>query len=732
MTAIYPFRFFRMGGVDQVVLEKGDDIRHLKELDIKLWMAVAMPTKGIALDPRLVKLLDDNDDGRILVPDILRLIDWLDERLVSLDGLFECSDEIALEQIKDEALRTNTSKMLGAEETCITLEKLEQIRERFTSSSDNGDGVITAESGRTPEERARIEAIIKAQGSIEDRSGEPGIDEARVKAYFEDAATLLSWRKRGDEVSLRPFGDATDSLAALLRELGPKLDDFFTRSRVAAFDARAIEASHGADDFFTSIVEEPLTVAASELKKLPIARIAANAPLDFEANVNPAYASALRRFRDEIARPILGPAIRKLDEEGLATIRERFSAYEAYLAEKPDTRLDALSDEELETLLSGDERARLEELLAADLARKDEFDRLDELESLLVLHRDFIHVLRNFVNFSEFYMRKRPIFQAGTLYLDGRACELCILVDDPPTHMSLANLAGSYLAYCDIRRKGEEPKKIVAALTAGSSDNLRVARNGVFIDRDGNYWDATITVVVENPISLRQAFFSPYKRFARLIEEQISKRASAAEAESQSKLQSAAERTAMADPIEAAATPKKRGVDVGTVAAIGVAVGGIGAMVTGLVSTFLGLGLFMPFGILAIILAISLPSVVLAYVKLRRRNLGPLLDASGWAVNGFAAINMPFGRVLTKTAALPKGATRKFVDPYAQRRGPFWFSLFAFLLLTLSLGWCTKRLDPYLPEPIRAVSVFEALSAADEDQPQDVNEGGDGVGEPAE
>lgn len=729
MTANYPFRFFRMGGVDQVVLETSDDIRHLKELDIKLWMAVAMPTKGIALDKRLIRFLDENEDGRILVPDILRAIDWLDARLASLGGLFTSTDEIALEDISDEALRTNAAKMLNGESTSINLERLTAIRERFKSGSENGDGIITAASARNDEERALIESIIKAQGSVEDRSGEAGIDKEKIAAYFDDASALLTWRKRGESEELRPFGDATASLAALLRELNPKLDDYFTRSRMAAFDPRAVNASHGADTDFAALLAAPLSFDAPELKKLTLARIAPNAPLDFEENINPAYASALARFRDEIVRPTLGATARKLDEAGLAKIRARFSAFESYLGEKPETKLDGLSDAELEALING-KRAALDELVEGDLSRKDEYDRLDELESLMVLHRDFIHVLRNFVNFSEFYMRKRPIFQAGTLYLDGRACELSILVDDPATHMVLANLAGSYLAYCDLRRKGEEPRKIVAAFTAGSSDNLRAARNGVFIDRDGNYWDATITVVVENPISLRQAFFSPYKRFARMIEEQVSKRASSAEAESQAKLESAAARTANADQADAAAAaaPKKRGVDVGTVAAIGVAVGGIGAMVTGLVSTFLGLGLFLPFGILAIILAISLPSVILAYAKLRRRNLGPLLDASGWAVNGFAAINMPFGRVLTKTAALPKGATRKVVDPYAQTRRPFWFSVVAFILIAFGLSWCTKRLDPYLPEAIRAESVFEALNPPEEE----AEEPGEPAAEPSE
>ena len=77
---------------------------------------------------------------------------------------------------------------------------------------------------------------------------------------------------------------------------------------------------------------------------------------------------------------------------------------------------------------------------------------------------------------------------------------------------------------------------IVAAFTAGDVDFLFVGRNGVFYDRQGHDWDATITKVIENPISIRQAFFSPYKKFLRMIEEQVAKRAAASDKQADSSL----------------------------------------------------------------------------------------------------------------------------------------------------------------------------------------------------
>jgi hypothetical protein len=61
----------------------------------------------------------------------------------------------------------------------------------------------------------------------------------------------------------------------------------------------------------------------------------------------------------------------------------------------------------------------------------------------------------------------------------------------------------------------------------------------------------------------------------------------------------------------------------------------------------------------------------MAYLKLRRRNLGPILDANGWAINAKAKLNVPFGGALTAVAALPPGSQRDLVDPFAEKKSPW-------------------------------------------------------------
>jgi len=75
----------------------------------------------------------------------------------------------------------------------------------------------------------------------------------------------------------------------------------------------------------------------------------------------------------------------------------------------------------------------------------------------------------------------------------------------------------------------------------------------------------------------------------------------------------------------------------------------------------------VPLVVLGLILLISLPSMVIAAIKLRQRTLGPLLEANGWAINGRVRISILFGRKLTAISKLPAGSKRSFRDPYKDR-----------------------------------------------------------------
>jgi len=317
-------------------------------------------------------------------------------------------------------------------------------------------------------------------------------------------------------------------------------------------------------------------------------------------------------------------------------------------------------------------------------------------------------LLNNFVSLRDFYSGVgQAIFQAGTLYLDGRSCDLCLRVDDMARHSTIAHFSGTYLAYCECERKGQEKMTIVAGITGGDVDNLMVGRNGVFYDRQGRDWNANVVKLVEHPISIRQAFLSPYKRIARMIQEQVQKfaasRDQAVEERAAAGIAGAAERVE-SGPAPTPPVPLDIAKFAGIFAAIGLAIGAIGTALAAMVAGLFNLAWWQfPLVAVGVLLAVSGPSMLLAWLKLRQRNLAPLLDANGWAVNTRARINLPFGTALTGVAALPPGSQRSLDDPYAEKRRPWKTYLFLLaLVIVVIVAWWQGYLGP-LVEPVLEV-----------------------------
>lgn len=458
-----------------------------------------------------------------------------------------------------------------------------------------------------------------------------------AQARFAEKAAV-AWEAAGQ--AAQPLGADSAAAYAALLAVAAKIDDWFARCHLASFDERATAMLNASDDDLKALATGVIDSAAATA--LPIAKVGAGkTALPLIEGINPAWASAMNAFASAAVTPLLG-ARDILTEADWQQLKARFAPYVEWLAAKPDAA--AVGDGVL------------------------------ALEKLARYCRDLMTLANNFVAFKDFYTRQGPgIFQIGTLYLDGRACELVVAVNDAARHAALASLSRLCLVYCDCVR-GSEKRSIAAAFTAGDADQLMVGRNGVFYDRQGNDWDATITKIIDHPISLRQAFWSPYKKLARLVTEQLQKLAASKAAAVEGKLAETA--VGVGAKVEAPAktppTPFDVGKFAGIFAAIGLAVGALGTAVASLVTGLLGLSWWqLPLALLGILLLISGPAVAMAWFKLHARNLGPLLDANGWAVNARARINIPFGTSLTQLATLPSGAERSLTDPYAEKKAPW-------------------------------------------------------------
>lgn len=501
--ARYKWSFANVGGVTRVRIRSAEDLRHLGELDKKMWTVLSCPVNGLEISADSLSLMDTDGDGKLRLKEVVATSEYLCASLKDPKSLFEQKDIVSMDNIADEAVLTVAKKIAG-----------------------NKSEIALADV------QAAIDAVA--------------IEEQPVPAAPLEADVIAAYKEKSAEYAA-----------------------YFEQEK---------------------------------LQKLGLAVIPEDA-------VKPG-----------------------MTEKKFAEMGAQIAEWEAAKAAAEGANADALA------------------------AAKAEFM---PLRKLLLLHRDFYRLLRNFITLEDFYdLNEKTIasFQAGTLIIDQRACHLCIRVNDPAKHDAQAPLSGMYLLYCNcVNQKSGKTAQIVAAMTQGEIKNLSVGKNGIFYDNDGLDYDATVTKIIDNPISIRQAFWTPYRKFAKWIEEKINKSAAEKDAKAFDDM------TAKVDAVKVEGAPdgaQKPAFDIakfaGIFAAIGMALGMIGTMLVSVAKGWVTLTWWQQILVFCgILLLISGPSMIMAWLKLRRRNLAPVLNANGWAVNADAIISVPFGMTLTEQVSFP-------------------------------------------------------------------------------
>ena len=609
----YKWKFATVGGATRVKIETGEDIRHLGELDQKMWTVLSCPTTGLELSEKSLQLIDLDNDGKIRVNEVIDTAKWLCAVLKDADRLTKGLDSISVNDINE--------------------------------STAEGKAVIES-LGKLDKQEFTLAEVEEAIAAI----AVPATEVSPVKA----------------DITL-PYSDNSDAMEAAYDALDSKMRDFFMRCRLVEFDSDANAALDVQVSRIEAISADDLTLKGEEIASYPLARVNAKGIVNLRKGVNPAWAEQTL----SIAKML---TLDEMDEEQWNAIGAKIAAYKAAKAER-----DAAQAEKEAAAKQADD---------AEYAAATADLRL--IEKLIRLQRDFYVLLKNFVTLQDFYDPDKhlgAIFQAGVLYIDQRAIELCVKVNDMGKQTAQAPASGMYLLFCDcVSKKLGKTLQIVAVVTNGEISNLMVGKNGVFYDRDGNDYDATVTSIVDNPISIRQAFWTPYRKMAKSIEDAINKRA--AEKDAKVMEQANTKIATTADAPAGAAQEVKPPFDIakfaGIFAAIGMAIGLVGAALAAFFSAFTAWWHWVLF-FFVLLLIISGPSMVMAWLKLRKRNLAPVLNANGWAVNSSSLVNISFGATLTK---MPKYPKIKTADPFAKKKMAAWKKCLIWIAVILALVCC--------------------------------------------
>lgn len=706
----YKWEFVNLGGSSRVRINSGEDIVHLPELDPKMWTVLSCPVTGLEIDDKSLAFMDVDGDGKIRVNDVLATSKWVTSLLKTDDLLLDGKDSIDINDIDQgtEAGKKlyNSAKQilanLGKEGTVISLTDTADVAAIFVKTRFNGDGVITETTSENPDDKAAVKAAIACFGGVADRSGAIGVDAPMIEAFYKALADYVAWKEAAVEA---PFGDKTDAVIDAYNALDAKVKDFFMRSKLAAFSPDSTASLDVQTASIQAISAENLTGKTDEIASYPIFRITGKSEIDLSAPVNPAWSAKFN-----LVKEVAFKDKKVLTEADWAELGSSLAAYIGWKAAKAGAGVESLGLDAIKDFLAKDRKAVLLDFVAQDAALEEDAANIDMVNKFLHIFRDFYRLLRNFVTFDDFYTKDKDvsaIFQSGRLIIDQRECRFCMQVADMAKHSASAATSGMFLVYCDCTTKSKPGKiTVVAAVTVGDIGDLIVGKNAVYYDNDGVEWDAVITKIIDNPISVAQAFWSPYRRMAKTVENLINKSAADKDAkimaDATAKINAVPATGTAGAAAAAPAQPFDIGKFAGIFAAFGMAIGSLGTALTKIFGGVLNMPIHKTLlAVVAIILAISGPAMVLAWLKLRRRNIAPLLNANGWAVNAASKISIPFGETLTDAAKYPK---MKLKDPYARKGlAPWkkWTISFASLVVVLAVLWLVNLFAwAKLPSPL--------------------------------
>ena len=652
--------FFRTARTTQAALTCGADIEHLADLARTYWAILSRPTLIEGRTDFLACDLDTNGDGRIRMPEVLEAIEWLKPRIASFDRLFLPYEGLVKEDFRDD---TPEGKALSDLLAQIAPDGKPVSKEALWEKREERLGCEPTVPGKFPHLFGLGSGpLFEMADAFWCICPDTGGDEELSRQDFENACRIidstLAW------IAACPKGDWTYEDARDLAALCDPIEDYFVACETLRYDPTATPLTR---DPAKPLEEAPLALPSADSVGLPLRK-----------GVNPSWKARLKRVAKWIGKDVLTPDDWKAlcdrfaplmawyyDETETCTLREREQFFHF---------VDLDDEERIALLTNGDLRNELKQLITEEESKIPIRIAFDELQRFAALREGLLRFLRNFVNVSDLYPPVAdPLFLCGKLFMDGRIASLCFPVanGDEKDHAALAAPAHCCLVYCTLERKHEPSRTILAVFTAGTVGALTVGKRGLFVDLNGNDWEATVSHVAITTISLWEAFFAPWRKIGEVCSETFQKliggrgdNAVTQVATAATKAQASAVGTTPAKP----AVPASNASQMASVATLGISLSFLASAAAAIASAVTHAPLWKTGSVvLGIILVVSIPSVILAWFRLRNRDLAPILNASGWAVNRSIGLTPRLGRFFTQRANY---LGRRFVRrPNARKQG---------------------------------------------------------------
>lgn len=684
---IHGHRFNKFGGSFHLDINSVEDFEVILSLDEPYWMATSASINGFACDKRLFHFLDSDQNRRIRCHEIRAAISWFFSVLNDYSGVNEKREILYLDslntdsedglKIRNAALRI-LSNLSCDEADSISLFQIRNRTDILASGATNGDGIIPPEAASDQDTRDLISLIMERFQAEADAGGEKGITRKNLEAFREDATAFLSWYNEGyhGDDSLQsdifPLGQGTFEAADIMEKLMSKLDEYFIYCKTLTyFDDASGETFKTVMDKIHGESDE--TDKSKYIQNLPLSKPHPDKELCRSGPFNPYFEELCHRFFEEVADVFFIEEKNSVTEIEWELLKRTFTPYTEWINRKPRSVTADIDSHTLAHYLHGNAYENVEKLIQEDQKIGEELAAIDEIEKVILYQRWLLPLVRNFVSFVELYDPTQcALFESGTLILDGRRFRLCLPVNDRTYHKQVARYSGLYLMYVKLTGKiGNPAHEIVVAVTSGSVGRICPGKKGVFYSWDGKEFDGEVVDIIKNPISLVEAFYHPFRRIGEILEAQIEKIIGRGEKGLESALeqpstllQQSVDKigttptaagvmpTSPADSksvtMATSQTPTERNFIRDIIVGISLSLAAIGSSFAFITKMLSGVKVTHIFATLIICLALILgPIIILTLVKLHRRDVGMLLEASGWAINGRMRLTRKLCKMLT-------------------------------------------------------------------------------------
>lgn len=234
------------------------------------------------------------------------------------------------------------------------------------------------------------------------------MDEKLVDAFFTEAEAAIAWHDEGAAEALRPAGGRDGR-----RRRGRRRDPGEGRRLLRALQssrvrpARRERAQRGQGGSRRSLGQKTIGLGDVDMLKLPLAKIEPGKALPLASDnvasgIDPAWLAAVRALSTDAVMLLLG--VRgTLSESDWSTLKTKLAEHRAWAAKKPGTKTFALDAARLREIVASDLKAQIKVLIAKDLALAPEYAAIGLVEKAIRYRADLLRLLRNFVNFSDFY-----------------------------------------------------------------------------------------------------------------------------------------------------------------------------------------------------------------------------------------------------------------------------------------------------------------------------------------